>query len=41
MKNHEVKVQIEDPGSGFTRDSDVLDTWFSSSLWPLCALGWP
>ncbi|EMR14435.1 MULTISPECIES: valine--tRNA ligase [Candidatus Phytoplasma] len=38
---NEVKVQIEDPGSGFTRDSDVLDTWFSSSLWPLCALGWP
>lgn len=24
-----------------TRDSDVLDTWFSSGLWPFAALGWP
>jgi len=24
-----------------TRDSDVLDTWFSSSLWPMSTLGWP
>jgi len=24
-----------------TRDSDVLDTWFSSSLWPFSTLGWP
>ena len=24
-----------------TRDSDVLDTWFSSALWPLATLGWP
>jgi valyl-tRNA synthetase len=23
------------------RDSDVLDTWFSSALWPLSTLGWP
>ena len=27
--------------SGFTQDSDVLDTWFSSALWPLSTLGWP
>ncbi|MDO8054073.1 valine--tRNA ligase ['Opuntia sp.' phytoplasma] len=40
-QNNEIKVQIDDPGNGFVRDSDVLDTWFSSSLWPLCALGWP
>ncbi len=26
---------------GFTRDPDVLDTWFSSALWPLSTLGWP
>ncbi|MBU6412590.1 MAG: valine--tRNA ligase [Planctomycetes bacterium] len=26
---------------GFTRDEDVLDTWFSSALWPLSTLGWP
>ncbi len=24
-----------------TQDSDVLDTWFSSALWPFSALGWP
>lgn len=23
------------------RDTDVLDTWFSSSLWPFATLGWP
>ena len=23
------------------RDSDVLDTWFSSGLWPFSTLGWP
>jgi len=30
-------------GSGVTleRDSDVLDTWFSSALWPFATLGWP
>ncbi len=27
--------------AGFTRDPDVLDTWFSSALWPLSTLGWP
>ncbi|MBL9121552.1 MAG: valine--tRNA ligase [Phycisphaerae bacterium] len=27
--------------NGFTQDSDVLDTWFSSALWPLSTLGWP
>ena len=24
-----------------TRETDVLDTWFSSALWPLTTLGWP
>jgi valyl-tRNA synthetase len=28
------------PG-GWTQDSDVLDTWFSSGLWPFSTLGWP
>jgi valyl-tRNA synthetase len=28
-------------GSGLTRDPDVLDTWFSSALWPFATLGWP
>lgn len=26
---------------GFVRDDDVLDTWFSSALWPYSTLGWP
>jgi valyl-tRNA synthetase len=26
---------------GITRDEDVLDTWFSSALWPFSTLGWP
>jgi len=26
---------------GYVRDPDVLDTWFSSALWPLSTLGWP
>ena len=26
---------------GFIRDPDVLDTWFSSALWPLSTMGWP
>ena len=26
---------------GFVRDPDVLDTWFSSALWPMSTLGWP
>jgi valyl-tRNA synthetase len=28
-------------GAGWTRDPDVLDTWFSSALWPFATLGWP
>ncbi|MEM8801516.1 MAG: valine--tRNA ligase [Pseudomonadota bacterium] len=40
-------VESEHPGKleknmGFlTRDPDVLDTWFSSGLWPIGTLGWP
>ena len=26
---------------GFVQDTDVLDTWFSSALWPLSTMGWP
>jgi valyl-tRNA synthetase len=29
------------PGEGWTQDPDVLDTWFSSALWPFSTLGWP
>ncbi|MET7364698.1 valine--tRNA ligase [Streptomyces sp. NPDC005566] len=28
-------------GEGWSQDSDVLDTWFSSGLWPFSTLGWP
>ena len=29
------------PPAGYTQDPDVLDTWFSSALWPFSTLGWP
>ena len=29
------------PGSPLEQESDVLDTWFSSSLWPFSTMGWP
>ncbi|MDX5985285.1 valine--tRNA ligase [Sphingomonas echinoides] len=28
-------------GVALTQDSDVLDTWFSSALWPFATMGWP
>ncbi|EHR60349.1 valyl-tRNA synthetase [Saccharomonospora cyanea NA-134] len=28
-------------GEGWTQDADVLDTWFSSGLWPMSTMGWP
>src|SRR4051812_38057985 len=28
-------------GEGWRQDPDVLDTWFSSALWPFSTLGWP
>jgi valyl-tRNA synthetase len=31
----------EQPQDGWTQDPDVLDTWFSSGLWPFSTLGWP
>ncbi|MDP9094386.1 MAG: valine--tRNA ligase [Actinomycetota bacterium] len=31
----------ETPPGGWTQDEDVLDTWFSSALWPFATLGWP
>ena len=40
-KNDEVKVQVECPGEGWVQDEDVLDTWFSSALWPFSTMGWP
>ena len=40
-KDGDVKVQVECPGEGYVQDEDVLDTWFSSALWPFSTLGWP
>ncbi len=37
----QIKVQVDSPGKDWIQDQDVLDTWFSSSLWPFSALGWP
>ncbi|MFV0246428.1 MAG: valine--tRNA ligase [Mycoplasmatales bacterium] len=34
-KEEEVKVQVKCPGDGWIQDEDVLDTWFSSALWPM------
>ncbi len=31
----------ETPPAGWIQDNDVLDTWFSSALWPFSTLGWP
>ncbi len=38
----EIYVGNEPPsGAGWTAEEDVLDTWFSSGLWPFSTLGWP
>ncbi|MER8371680.1 valine--tRNA ligase [Mesorhizobium sp. M1406] len=37
----EDKLENFQPGEILTRDEDVLDTWFSSALWPFSTLGWP
>ena len=34
-------IEGEKPAVVLIRDSDVLDTWFSSALWPFATLGWP
>ncbi len=41
-KGDEVYVGMEAPTEeGWVQDTDVLDTWFSSALWPFSTLGWP
>ena len=41
-KDDEIYVGLEAPkGEGWHQDEDVLDTWFSSALWPFSTLGWP
>ena len=40
--NGEIHVGKKAPnGDGWTPEEDVLDTWFSSALWPFSTLGWP
>ena len=34
-------IEMLEEGRGLERDPDVLDTWFSSALWPFSTLGWP
>ncbi len=41
-RGDETYVGVRAPaGEGWERDPDVLDTWFSSALWPFATLGWP
>lgn len=41
-KDNEVYVGMDAPKEkGWVQDPDVLDTWFSSALWPFTTLGWP
>ncbi|WP_284124563.1 valine--tRNA ligase [Parerythrobacter aestuarii] len=40
MSEAEAQAQAGE-GVALTQDSDVLDTWFSSALWPFATLGWP
>lgn len=41
-KDDEIYVGMDAPkGEGWVQDPDVLDTWFSSALWPFSTLGWP
>lgn len=39
MGHEDIERQLE--AAGFNQDEDVLDTWFSSALWPHATLGWP
>jgi len=43
MRNEtaEAKYAEKLAAAGLVRDPDVLDTWFSSALWPMSTLGWP
>lgn len=41
-KGDEIYVgEVAPKGEGWEQDTDVLDTWFSSALWPFSTLGWP
>jgi len=40
-RGDEVRCQVDSPGADWRQDPDVLDTWFSSWLWPFATMGWP
>ena len=41
-RDKEIYCDVTPPeGEGWEQDADVLDTWFSSALWPFSTLGWP
>ncbi|MEI6531270.1 MAG: valine--tRNA ligase [Chlamydiota bacterium] len=40
-KGEEMVCSSHSPGPDWVQDPDVLDTWFSSALWPFAVLGWP
>lgn len=42
-KTHEIYCEMTPPKDleNWVQDEDVLDTWFSSALWPMVTLGWP
>lgn len=41
IRDEGVDLEGKLDGSGYIREPDVLDTWFSSALWPHSTLGWP
>ena len=41
LREEDSPLQSEVESLGLTQDPDVLDTWFSSALWPHSTLGWP
>ncbi len=40
-KDNTMRVSEKSPGAGWTQETDVFDTWFSSGQWPLATLGFP
>ncbi len=41
VARNEAQAQAQAPGKKLRRDEDVLDTWYSASLFPFSTLGWP
>lgn len=41
IRDDDPALQQQIEAMGFVQDADVLDTWFSSALWPHSTLGWP